>query len=332
MPVSIVEVAQASEDKLEKGVLMQVLRASDVIGDVPWVTKNTLRVRGTRWQELPTPGFRQFNAGYDEDTGTLEQWTDGIFPFGMDIYIERQFKGLDEMVEDAEVTQSLMALQAMAMEFNYYFIEGTPAGGGFTGLRHRIMGAAWPARCRVSLGTAGDTLKVFASAANQHTFLDGVHELIDAVGGKADCLYMNRNTRLLFSSLARRQGLLDTTKDQFDRVVESFMGAKLRDIGLRADQATEIILSTEIAGDDGTDSTSIYAVRYGTPNGDENVKGGDGLHGVQKNTLKVYDPLNGGEMEASPTYLRRIDWPVTVSPMGDNFCMARLYELTMAAA
>jgi len=332
MPVVIEDVAQACRGSLERGVLMQIWRSSDVIGDIPWVTKKALTVRGVRMQELPTPGFRVFNGAYDEGTGKLEQWDDGVFPFGHDFYIEKRYQGLDDMVEDPEVTQSLATLKAAAMEFNFYFIAGTPALGGFTGLRPRIMAAEWPAACRINLeSAAGDSLKVFASAANTHAFLDGVHEAVDAIGGKVDAFYMNRNTRLLFSSALRRQGLLDTTKDVFDRQVLSFMGAPLRDVGVRADQATEIISSTETCGDDGTDGTSIYAVRYGTPNGDESVKGGDGLHGLQMDTPQIYDPLNGGEMEARPAYIRRLDWPVTITPMGDNYCAARLYGFSMTA-
>lgn len=332
MAVNINDVAQASETKLEKGILLQVLRASDIIGLLPWITKNTLRIQGARMQNLPEVGFRQFNAGYTEDTGDLEQWTDGVFPFGGDIRIEKQYEGLDEMVEAPSVTHARMKLQALAMEFNYYFIEGTPAGGGFTGLRHRIMDAGTPARMRINLAAAGDSLKVFASAANTHDFIDAVHQGIKAVGGRADALIMNEHTYLGFTSALRRQNLLAEDKDQFDRVVNSFNGAQLVDVGLRRDQTTEIITSTEDPGDADDDATSMYVVRFGpSATGDDTLKEGDGLHGLQKNKLESYDPLNGGEMEAQPAYLRRIDWPVTVSPMGDNFCMARIYGFRMEA-
>jgi len=331
MAVNIVDIAQASEDKLEKSILMQVLRGSDLIGLLPWITKNTLRVRGTRWQKLPDVGFREFNAGYDEDTGELEQWDDGLFPFGGDIYIDTQYDGLDEMIENPSVTQAKMKLKALAMEFNYYFVEGTPAGGGFIGLRYRIMNDL-SARMRINLAAAGDSLKVFAAAANTHDLIDAVHQGIKAVGGKADALLMNEDTYLRFSSAMRRQGLLDVTKDIFDRKVLSFDGAQLVDVGLRSDQATEIITSTEDPGDGGDDATSIYVVRFGTADsGDDTLKEGDGLYGIQKNQLKAYDPLNGGEMESRPAKIRRIDWPVTISPMGDNFTMARIYGFRMRA-
>ena len=324
MPVSIVDVAQTSNDPLTKGILMQVLRASDIIGLLPWVTRNSLQVRGARWQTLPTPGFREFNAGYDEDTGVFDTWTDGVFPFGLDMYIEKQYEDVQEMIEPPSLTQAKMSLKAVAMEFNYYAVQGTPAAGGFSGINHRVMDAATPARMRIDLATAGDCLKVLASAANENTFLDAIHQGIKAVGGKADAILMNEETYLAVSSVLRRLGLLDTTKDQFDRVINAFMGAKLVDVGLRADQATEIITTTEDPGDGGDDSTSLYVVRTGEPDGDETTLGGEGLHGIQKNMLEVYDPLDGGEMEARPAYIRRIDWPVTVSPLGDLYCICRV--------
>ena len=77
----------------------------------------------------------------------------------------------------------------------------------------------------------------------------------------------------------------------------------------------------------------MYAVRFGPvdPNTDDTKMDGEGLHGVQKNRLAVYDPLNGGEMEARPAYIRRIDWPITLSLLGDDFCIARVYGFRMRA-
>jgi hypothetical protein len=321
----------ASHNPLEKGMLEQVLRASDLIGLLPWVTRNTLEVRGARWQHLPDVGFRQYNAGYTESTGDLEQWTEGVFPFGGDVFIEKQFTGgLENMLEDPAVTQMRMKLKALAMEFNFYFVEGVPALGGFTGIRHRIMNDL-TARSRINLATAGDCLKVFASAATEHTFLDALHQGIKQVGGKANFILCNEHTYLAISGMLRRLGLLDTTKDNYERVVNSFMGAQIVDVGLRADQVTEIIVDTEDPGDAGNDATSLYIVRTGTPDGNEGTTGGDGLHGIQKNTLQAYDPLTGGEMEARPAYIRRIDWPVTIAIMGDQYCIARVYGFRMAA-
>lgn len=326
MPVTINDVAQASNDPLFKGVLLQILRTSDVIGKLPWITKKSLKIKGVRVQNLPTPGFRQWNAGYDEDTADLEEWTDGVFPFGLDIYLEKQFENIEEMIEAPSVTQSKAALRATAMEFNYNFVEGTPAGGGFTGIRVRVMDAGTPARCRISLASgAGDSLKVLASAANEHTFLDALHQAFKVVGGRADMIVCNESTYLALASVLRRLALLDTTKDQFDRTVMAFLGAQLIDIGTRADQATDIIPNTEDPGDGGDDATSLYVVRTGIPDGDASTVGGDGLHGIQKNELQVYDPLNGAEMESRPSYIRRIDWPVTVSQLGDQVSVARVY-------
>ena len=325
MPVTINDVAQASNDPLYKGVLLQIIESSDIIAMLPWITRNSLKVKGVRVQNLATPGFRDWNAGYDEDTSDLEEWTDGVFPFGLDMYLEKQFENVQEAVEAPSVTQSRAALAAVSMEFNYHFIEGTPAGRGFSGLRVRVMDAATPARCRIDLADAGDSEKVLADAASQHELLDAIDEAIDVVGGRSSLLVMNRVTRNCLRSILRRQGLLDTTKDQFGRRVDMYGDAKLVNIGLRADQATNIIPLDEDPGDGGDDATSIYVVRTGVPDGDASTVGGDGLHGIQKNEPNVYDPLNGGEMESRPAYIRRIDWPITVSQIGDQVCVARIY-------
>jgi len=211
------------------------------------------------------------------------------------------------------------------MELNYHFIEGTPAGGGFTGIRHRVMDAGTPARCRIDLADAGDSEKVLADAASQHELLDAIDEAIDVVGGRANMIISNRVTRNCLRSILRRQALLDTTRDQFGRRIDMYGDAVLVNIGLRADQTTNIIPLTEDPGDGGDDATSIYVVRTGAPDGNANTVGGDGLHGIQKNEPDVYDPLNGAEMESRPSYIRRLDWPITVSQIGDQVCVARIY-------
>jgi hypothetical protein len=102
---------------------------------------------------------------------------------------------------------------------------------------------------------------------------------------------------------------LDVTKDSFDRNIMTYKGARCVDVGLKVDQSTEIITDTETAGDAGADATSIYAVSF-----DEQ----QGVRGIQLANIEVYDPLNGGEMEATPQKKIRIEWWCGLTTFGSH--------------
>jgi len=107
--------------------------------------------------------------------------------------------------------------------------------------------------------------------------------------------------------------LLDMTKDQFDRTQITYKGTRFIDVGLKRDQSTEIITNTETALDGGSDATSVYFASFGDD---------EGLMGAQLGPMEVYDPLNGGEQESTPTKLLRIDWWLGLTTLG-KYCLVR---------
>jgi hypothetical protein len=102
---------------------------------------------------------------------------------------------------------------------------------------------------------------------------------------------------------------------------------RLVDVGMKGDQSTEIITSTETAPDSGTDGTSIYIVRF---------SGEDGLYlnQLQGTSPVPYDPIakgEGGPSGQGPQIARRIDWVIGLGVEG-KYSLARLYNFKMAAA
>jgi hypothetical protein len=173
----------------------------------------------------------------------------------------------------------------------------------------------------IQASSGNDTLKILADSASEHTFVDKLHELVYVCG--ANALLMNEKTFLGIGRVLRRLNLLSTTQDNYGRTWEEFAGAKLIDVGVKGDQTTEIITSTETALDSGADSTSIYGVRF---------DGDDGFRIIQLSGTSTdpYDPI-GGEMETKPSKLRRIDWVIGLQNMG-RYAIGRLYNFTVAAS
>ena len=86
-----------------------------------------------------------------------------------------------------------------------------------------------------------------------------------AVDGTPDLLLMNRQMLTKLRSVARRAGYYDRTKDDFGRVVETYAGIPMVDMGSYFDgENTVDILPTE------SGKTAIYAVCLGL----------DGFHGI----------------------------------------------------
>ena len=338
MALTLNELAKVSTDPLEKAVLVDLLRQSDLFKILPVKTVPGLKVKATRWQTLPTVATRKIGAGYTANEGKLEQVEETLHIYGGDIQIDRVL-GLDKtVIEDPFITHTQMKVKAMATKFTLDFINGDHGvdPDGYEGLKKRLTNL--PARMTIDLGS--DSLKVLASAATENTFLDAMHDADKRVGG-ANAWLMNETSYLGFGKVLRRLGLMDTAQDNYERVWDMFKRGKLVDVGLQSDQTTEIITDTEDPGDAGNDSSSIYAVRFGTSDAEAdpaNIQeqmesGDDGLYCIQLGGTSPtpYDPLNGGEQEAIPSKLRRIDWVVGLQQKG-SYSICRIKGFKMAAS
>lgn len=333
MALSLADLARAETDPLKKMVMMNLIRYSDLMSLVPFEEWESLTAIVTRWKTMPTVAFRKINAGYTESTGSTEQVSEGLYALGGDVQYDRVFEMVKNVIEDPKKTQTNMKTKAIAYAFNNYFINGDHASDvdGFEGLNKRIA-TYLPSRQSVSIGSAFD---VTASTANEHKFIDSLHNIVDLAGlrkaptiypgkngkqgnanvpmAKQGALLMNRDTLLGVAKVLRRLSLLDTTQDNYGREFDSFDGVPMIDVGVKdiAETSNEIITN---AYGSGTNETRIFAVRFGMD---------DGLTGVQLNNPDVYDPLDGAEKTTGPQKLLRIDWWCGLAGFGSYYA-ARL--------
>ena len=335
MAVTLNEYLKNEKSPMGVGIIKNLLRQSDILKLLPFEPIPGLRVKATRWQTLPSTGTRKLGGSYTESSGVKEQLEETLHIYGGDVQIDRILKLAANEFEDELADQMAMKGQSLASKFNDDFINGDHAvdPDTFEGLKKRVANA--PARMTISCDPATDSLKVLASAANEHTFIDKLHEAVHKVGGGQQgggenkamrgLMLMNETSYLGVSQVLRRLGLLDTTKDNFERSWDKFKGFALVDVGLKSDQSTAIITDTEATGDGGTDGSSIYVVRLGED---------DGLHGIQlKGTSPTpYDPVKAGEGGASgPNFMRRIDWAIGLRSFG-SYSIARVNQFKMAAS
>lgn len=315
MALTLEQHLKASRDEFAGGIIENLLLYSDVMKEIPWVTKAALSVTSTRVKTLSTASFRKINGAYAESTGTLEQLQEAMYALGGDIDVDIRYTEDGNAIRDPRQLQIEIKLLAIAYKFNDYFINGDQASDpdGFTGIKKRITNL--PARQTIVAATNG--LDVLASTTNQNTFLDKLNQLIWRTRG-ANALFMNEFTYLNIEGVLRRLGLYDSTQDMFGRTVPVYRGARLYNIGVKEDQATQIITSTETTGSSSV-TTSIYAVAWGgrDANGADD---GQKFHGIQQYPIRIKDL---GELQSAPQFRTRLDWPIGFMH-SDDYSLGRL--------
>jgi hypothetical protein len=317
MAWTLAELSKIETDVLRKSVIDTLLFEANAMELLPWETIGQLTTGVVRIQDLPSVGFRRINAGYTESTGHFEHKIEQVALLGGDIDTDKAIARAKNTIADARAIQQQLMLKAMAYEFNDKLINGNPVSDAleFKGLRTRVDDVYAEGYTGQKIDAACAGVGILNTSATSHTFLDKLDSLIYAIKShKPDFLFMNSKMLLALRSLLRREKLLDTTKDMFDRIVDVYQGVRLVDIGVKADQTTEIITSTETsAGVDGaSEHTSIYAVKFGI---------GDMTWGIQEYPLEVEDL---GLMESRPVYRTRVDWPLGLATV-DPRSIGRLY-------
>lgn len=328
MAMSLVEHFKNSRSAIQKAFIGDLLRASDILSTIPFSSVADLKVSGTRWSTLPTVSTRKINGSYTSSEGTLEEVEETLAIMGGEFTVDRIFDKTKNSKRESDLRwQGKMKAQAIALNYNYYLINGDLAvdPDGFEGLKKRVTNA--PARYRIFLDSNGNgtgtSLKVLASTANENTFIDSLHDAMLYVRN-ATHIFMNETTLQGIGKALRRSGLLATTKDMFGRTFYEWDGIKLVDVGLKSDQATEIIPVNSTLSSD-ANSGEIYVVRMGSDD--------DDLMPIQLQGTgpEVYDPLHGNEMESKPAYLRRIDWATGLFSVSRRN-IARISGFKMAAS
>ena len=141
------------------------------------------------------------------------------------------------------------------------------------------------------------------TSADRQTFFDQLDNLIAAVPGGPDALYMNVAIRSKILSAMRREN--QYVEPVGEKREPSYQGIPLVDIGTKAD-GTNIILATETQGT-AVDSSSIYAVKFGRDESDQAVTG------LTNGGVQVIDL---GEQDTKPVFRTRIEFYTGLAVFG----------------
>lgn len=322
---TLAELSKIETDVLRKSVIDTLLFEANLMELVPWETIGQLSMGVVRIQDLPSVGFRRINGSYDStDIGHFEHKVETISLFGRDIDTDEAIARAKNTIADARTVQQMLVLKAMAYSFNDKFINGNITLSDpleYNGLKKRVDDVVAEGFTSQKVDCACGGVGILNSEATQEAFIDKLNAFLFAIKGhKPDYLLMNDDMYQAIFSVLRRRKLLDTTRDMFDREIDTYRGVRLIDVGVKADQVTKIITTTETsAGAEGSsEHTSIYAVKFGI---------GDMTWGIQEFPMEVTDLTPGTKtLEEKPAYRTRVTWNLGLCTV-DPRSVGRLYGI-----
>lgn len=268
--MTLADMISGMKDELIKGIVTDFARQSVLFQKLlPFRNVGSFAIKDWRVKSVTDAVFRDIGEGFSNTKDEFSEEIEGIYLLGGKIDLDSALELPSDANREINPLTENVRLQAERYRFAYLdrFINGDRATSpkGFDGLKVRVTAVGGDQV--IDAATGGVPLDLSASSANRQKFLDLVQQAMFETGadGTPDLIIAGKQGSWQLTRIARREGLLDTTRDAFDREIETFMGVPVVYAGTKGDQSTQIISNTEDAGDGGNNSTSFYVVKLGYP-------------------------------------------------------------------
>ncbi len=305
MAVTLVESAKLSTDTLQRGVIETFVQNSPILDRIPLMDIEGNAYAYNSEGTLPGVAFRGVNEAYVESTGTVNQSTEKLVILGGDADVDRFIVKTRGNLNDQRATQTAMKVKAASYKFQDHFFNGDVVvePKGFDGLRKRLTG-------NQVLDAATNGSPVLGNGASDaQTFFDLLDDLISRVpgiDGNNGAIYANSVLQGKIRSAGRRLGGVETVREDLTgKRVLMWNGIPVLDPGNNLAGAP-ILGQNETQGT-ATDTSSIYAVKFGQDEGDQAVTG-------LTNGGVMVDDL--GQLQEKPAYRTRIEFYCGVAIFG----------------
>ena len=271
--MTLAEYYQQCPELLTKGVVNTLQTASKLLDTLSFKTVKATTVRTWRSGELRDVKWRKINEPFGTTIQGIPQPIEaGMFSFGNTIDVDYLLKeDQSAKIVDPEADQIANTVEAMARQYNDYFVNNEPANdpAGIVGLKYMINNEF--SGQKICANPAGNAvLDMSPSGASYATnigiFFRQLEKAIAAVHGeKPNFALCNKTFLLNFRAICRDSGFLKTTEDSLGREFLEFNGVKFVDAGYKTDDTTMVITDKELYtgvydASDGT-ATSVYFVR-----------------------------------------------------------------------
>lgn len=236
MALTLVNAQVLSKDVLQAGVIETIVKESSVLSVLPFQTIEGNAYSYNVEKALPTVAFRGVNEAYTASEATFETRSENLVILGGDVELDRFIIQTLSNVNDQMAVQIMEKAKAVANTFSKTFFKGNKATNPkeFDGLDVRIAGSA-------------QELDAKGKSTSDAEVLAMLNELLDAVRGGADALFLNKRVRRrILAVLQNSNHYIEQGSDAFGRPVSMYGGVPL------------LVVENEILAD-----TDIYAVKFG---------------------------------------------------------------------
>lgn len=273
MAITLQQAKIGMADKVDQQIVDMFRRSSLLLDNMvfdnvisPGTGGSTLTYGYIQLKTPSTANVRTINGEYTPGEALREKKTTGAIIMGGSFQVDRVLQNTagaaDELAFQAE-----QKIKATSNYFHNLVINGTSAASGagfvpntFDGLKKLLSGTENEITGQISLTTSEELDR------NYNAFLDEMDSFLSCLDGTPSMLLMNRQMLIKLRSIARRAGYYERTKDDFGRVVETYAGIPMVDMGKYYDGTT----TKDVVETDANGKTAIYAVSLGL----------DGFHGI----------------------------------------------------
>lgn len=328
MVYTLAQYASVEREPLAKGMMLGIAQEGVIADIVPWRSIGTLSETGTRFDEVPDIGFVPLNGTITEATVDGHPLSHAVYQLLHHIDIPVPLEDASSgVIQRASTTQLMLAKRGAAYKVNDQFINGDQGSdpNGFNGL-NKIVGNL------ASAQTVGASQLDISGASNHELAVDRIHLGMHSVDGHNPTAgFGNSQFLLRFESMLRQTDMVgldynwksaalevnDPRKTQTtasQRPAFMYRGVPFYDLGVKADQSTQVILNTYTDGGLGSsDNTRLFFVKLGE----------DNLEGIQFAPLSVNEI---GLLEGKDNKRWRLKWILGTAAWGPR-CAVKVIGL-----
>lgn len=285
MPITLAEAKVGMADHVDQMIVDEFRRSSLLLDRLvfdnaisPGTGGSTLTYGYIQLKTPSTAAVRAINSEYTAGEAKRQEKTAKAVIMGGSFEVDRVLQSTSGAVDELAF-QAAQKIKATSNYFHNLVINGTSASSGdgfvvntFDGLRKLLNGTSNVFDTTIDLS---DSSKL---DSNSNSFIDQLDQLVHSIDGETSMLLMNGDMLLKVRAAARRAGYYDRTKDDFGRVVETFAGIPLLDVGKYYNGTASVdVIGTSTPSAAAAGTSSIYAVSIGL----------DGFHGISPTGTSV---------------------------------------------
>ena len=305
--INMLTVAATEQKPLKKAIIMAMFKGvlPSPMDFLPLGNANALSQQVTRLTDAGAPSTRNINEAVAAYEAKFTTGTETLKIIENKIQIDKVLLDVKTYIQDPLTLQIKTYSAVVRNTVNDLLINGDPGSDPTqpAGLQHRLASDA----LFVNQGVDAGGLNVDNNDAARLSWLNYIDEAIELCGGgKPDLCIINRQTWRAFRAAQRTLKTLDTTKDQFDRVIMQYGGVKFVNAGQKAANVLSSAAAGQVIGDDA--QTDIFANASSTPMYFLSTEATEGIRLLQLHPLRVtkvgLDPGNPGQFVVDVT------WPI----------------------